>query len=309
MNTINNNHDTVTTEPSNTAQVEVEEDRHISIKPELSEEEYSTLVNKASILLPGSTYEIILKTLKVIDTIDPKEFEKLYTKKQTVATGINIESSRTTTRDNVFVDNLKEVNDFVNTVKYSDKDLVSRPINFKQTDGVISGSTAVARFTSLLGVGVVTQVPLWHSGIWLTIKPPKQTDIINLEIAIANNQIQLGRETNTLVYSNYSVIYNRLVTDFILKHIVDSSLKIPEDDDIRNHISMHDMYPLILAMISSMYPDGIPVTRTCINTSVLNDDKTPKCDFVVSATLDTNKLLWVNRKALNNKLLTPVPPI
>ena len=285
--------------------IENQDDRHNIVTPTISEEEYSDIVNKASILLPGSTYEAILKTLKIIDTIDPKEFEKLYSKKQILSTGINIESGRTTTKDNVFVDNLNESDDkYVNTVNYSDKELVPRPINFKQTDGVVSGSTAIARFTSLLGVGVVTQIPLWHSGIWLTIKPPKQTDIINLEIAIANNQIQLGRETNTLVYSNYSVIYNRLVIDFILKHVVDSTLKLPEDDDIRKYISMHDMYPLILAMISSMYPEGIPVTRTCVNTNNLKEDKTPLCDFIASAKLDTNKLLWVNRKVLNNKMLT-----
>lgn len=289
------------TEPS----VEEKTDRHEQIDVENKSIEYKEENKEPSILFPMSTYSKLIDFIKVIDTIPVKEFEKAYSKKQAISAGVNIESMRTTTMDDIFVDNLNEkLDDFINLAKYSDKELTIRPLNFKQKDGAISGQAAVARFTSLLGVGEVTQVPLWHSGIWLTIKPPKQSDIINLELAIANNQISLGRDTNTLVYSNYSVIFNRLVTDFVMKHVVDTTLKITEEDDLRDYIVIHDLYPLILGMITSMYPDGIPITRTCINTKELNEDKTPKCDFTVSSKVDTKKLLFVNRKSISNNMLS-----
>lgn len=290
---------------TSTSSVEQLDDRHDKQSETLSEKQYDSKENNNdSILFPSANSESLEKLMKAISELDEDTFKENYSKSEALSTGISIESSRTTTSKNVFSANINDkIEHVVNCIKYADKDLNMRPLKVGHKEGSLSGQTAVARFTSLLGIGEVIQLPLWHSGFWLTIKPPKTSELINLEMALGNNEITLGRETNTLVYSNYSVVFNRIVTNFIFEHLVSSSLKLPAGEDIRSYISVQDLYPMVLGLLTSMYPDGINVTRSCINNVTLDDEQKPKCDFVVTAKLDTKKLLWLDRQRLSKNML------
>lgn len=279
-------------------------DRHDAASEIQSEKAYDEKQQEDTILFPTSTYKAVSKLIEAISEIDDDKFKDEYSTQEAMATGITIESMRTTTAKGIFDDKLNsKIENIVNCIKYADKDLNMRPLKVDHKEGALSGQTAVARFTSLLGIGEVIQIPLWHSGFWITIKPPKGNELINLEMAIGNNEILLGRETNTLVYSNYSVVFNRIVTNFIIEHLVSSSLKLPAGDDIRSYISTQDLYPMVLGLLTTMYPDGINVTRSCINNTVMTEEKKPVCDFIVSAKLDTKKLLWLDRKKLSKSML------
>ena len=89
--------------------------------------------------------------------------------------------------------------------------------------------------------------------------------------------------------------------DFIKDHIQNSSLKLSPEDDILDYINIQDLQPLVLGVIISMYPKGAPITRSCVNTIVLDDDNVPKCDYSIRGVLDPKKLLFVNRKALSSE--------
>ena len=293
------------TVPQQETSVPVQEDRHTKETEILSEKQYNSKDNENdSVLFPSATTESLDRLIKAISELDDDKFKDSYSTEEALATGISIESARTTTSKNIFSANINAKIDHVaNCIKYADKDLNMRPLKVGHKEGALSGQTAVARFTSLLGIGEVIQLPLWHSGFWIAIKPPKASELINLEMALGNNEIHLGRETNTLVYSNYSVVFNRIVTNFIFEHLVSSSLKIPAGEDIRSFISTQDLYPMVLGLLTSMYPDGIKVTRSCVNNVQLDDDKKPECDFVVTAKLDTKKLLWLDRQRLSKNML------
>ena len=129
-----------------------------------------------------------------------------------------------------------------------------------------------------MGVGEVTQIPLWHSGFWITIRPPKSSDVINIEYELAKNVINLGRQTNTLVFSNSSVLFNKIVAEYILKHISETSLKLPADEDLLDYIDVRDLNLMVIGMIASMYPRSIPITKSCINSTVIEDNK-PKMNI------------------------------
>lgn len=236
--------------------------------------------------------------------IGRKKIENVFErKKDQTAVYRNIEAGDYTTFEDAFYDRVNEVKDgFVNDINYSDKKVNPRKINF-EVKNKVSGKAAIARFTALLGIGEVVQIPLWHSGIWVTIEPPKQKDIINLQIALSESQISLGRKTVGLVYSNESVIYNRIVANFIKRHIVESTMILPEGDDIFEYICIQDFYPLILGMLTAMYPDGITHTKACVNTYELDDNGEPKCDNIVKGLIDPRKMLWLDRQALTSKLL------
>lgn len=198
----------------------------------------------------------------------------------------------------------EHTDDMVNDVRYSDKILNTTGVHFKQKDKM-SKSASIAIFNAILNVGEVVQVPLWHSGFWVTLRPIKERDIINLNIILKNNVVEMGRYSNTLVYTNYNVMYAKIITDFIRENIVDYSINIDSTDDIRSYIKIEDLNILINGLVSSMYPNGYDISRACQNSLIFTDPNTKetKCDYTSVVRIDPKKLLWVNKKLLTDKML------
>lgn len=289
------------------------DDRHSQVNPVSGDKEITLdQINKGdlkevdeSINYPNATFDKYVEYFKKLDEIrrDNRGFEKNLNKRQTMDLYINMDTPSKTIMRNVYADHMnKEPESYVNSIVFGEKDLNTRPINFS-TKGKVSPASIYARFNAFLGTGEVVQVPLWHSGFWVTIKPIKQKDFVNLSISINNEITKLGRSTSALIYSNYSVVFIRLVTDFIIKNMVATTITLKEDDDIRKYIKAQDIYPLINGLLAAMYPKGLHITRICNKSLEVTDDGTPKCDYSVTATVDPKKLLWVNRKALTPKQL------
>ena len=256
-----------------------------SISYAKAEQTYQDLLAKENkILKAGGTYELTPEQQHAVTTL--------------------IYSGRASNKDDMPGKTLNEhPENFVNDINYADSNLNPAVVNFKETGNKLSGANAVAIFRSFLSVGNVINVPLWHSGFWVVIKPPTQTEIVNLQLALAGNEIELGRDTNSLIYSNYSVVFTRIIADFVVDHINSTSLKLSEDDDIRDYISLHDFYPLVAGMLASMNPAGIEIARGCINNAELDDDGKPKCTFTVKGKIDPKKLTWVNRSKITAGML------
>lgn len=268
---------------------------------DLTEEDEKKI--KEVILLPTNTYKESEEYVENLEKLGSEKIKTNFSEKDKLRARTLMDGSKYTVKDNVYVDSLEEnKNDLVNNIQYGDKDINLRypPLG---TKGEAVGNVAIAKINSLLNIGEVTQVPLWHSGFWVTLKSPTQKALINLDIALTNSQITLGRETNSLIFSNYQVVFNRILVGFILDHISAYTIKLPEDKQLEDFILIQDYYPLILGILSSMYPNGIYNTRGCVNISKLSDDGSPLCDYVINSTLDPKKLLWVNRKLLTKNML------
>lgn len=252
------------------------------------------------LILPGVLYSTLVATLESINKLSKEQFKKKYSDKEQLALGINIEGMRTGFIDDMLT---KDAAEFFNGINFGDKELVTRLLPLNTQGKNLKGAAVVSAFSSLVGVGDNIQVPLWHSGFWVALRPVKDSEIVNLETALANNHIELGRDTSTLVYSNYSVVYNRIVTDFIIEHIESCTLAVPADRDIRDYIKVQDLYPLVNGMLSGMYSSGYEFIRACANSSIIGENNKPKCDYTLTAKVDFKKLLWVNRKALNKDMI------
>lgn len=188
-----------------------------------------------------------------------------------------------------------------NQVQYGDKALNIREIEIGNKD--VSPKTVIARFTKYVNAGEIIQVPLWHSGFWITLRPPKQKDFIILEQEIADTHIKIGRETATLAYSNYTVIVTRVLVNFIAQHITETTVKLDnDDDDIFNYINVQDLNTIVLGILSAIFPKGLEYAKTCKN-NLQEEDGYSTCNNIIKATLDPKKLLFVNRKALTKEML------
>ena len=258
-----------------------------------------------AVILPTSVYKDIYKTIDELDKLDQDLINTNYTLEDRKTVGLLTDGLRVTVRNNMLVKALlnKEAK-WEQEPKYADKVLNIRELAMgsNKPGGKITGAAAAARFYTELGLGGLIQIPLWHSGFHITLKAIKETELADLMIRIANNHISLGRDTNTLIFSNYSVVLIRLVMEFVTRHIQSCTLDIPNINDITKFIKIQDTQPIINGLIQSIYLKGFNDVRTCINSlGIEKADGKPKCTFKMTSLVDPKKLLWLDRRALTDK--------
>lgn len=250
-------------------------------------------------MMPVSIMSRLTTVLESLNKLSKEEADKLYTKNDKRSLGVSVATSRLTNDSDMLA---TDDTGYENNLSYGDTELNIRALNINPKANKVSGDSLQAFLSTVTGVGALTQVPLWHSGFWLTLLPIKDSDIINLEMEITENFIELGRTTSGLIYSNYSVIYNRIITNFIIAHVQNSSLKVP-NSELRKYILIQDLYPIINGVLHSMNPNGYDYIRSCINNTVEDEEGRPKCDFILEAKINFKKLLRVNRRKLTDNML------
>jgi hypothetical protein len=159
----------------------------------------------------------------------------------------------------------------------------------------LKGERAILRFVNHLGLGTLFQVPLWHSGIWVTFKPPSESEIVDLNRVLMSDKINLGRATYGLLHSNLTVYTQNRLLDFVIAHVYELSTK-SEDINIENlkdHIVPQDIGNLLWGFICTMYPKGYNYKTACTTDP-------QKCQFVLEETLNVSKLQWTNKNALTD---------
>lgn len=163
---------------------------------------------------------------------------------------------------------------------------------FKMREGVKpTGESARFHIRAAMGMGTVFAAPLWHSGFWVTLKAPPEAALLELYRQITAEKISLGRSTYGFMYSNGTAYTSRIMLDFIVDHLYESSLVLSDKDDIRNYIRVPDLQILIWAMANATWPNGFQYQRSCIADP-------EKCKHVIEEKLNLGKLLWTDTNAL-----------
>lgn len=247
--------------------------------------------------LPADRLKAILQFVNEVSQGDKSFSYREYFKSDT-ASRVAVGSRYMNVPKGVYADSLDK-NEFDNSVSYGDKNIGLRTVELGDK---VDSKTAVARFTKFIDAGEIIQVPLWHSGFWVTIKPFKQKDFINLEQEVGENHVSLGRETTSLIYSNYGVIVNRIICNFIARHITEYTVKLPDTENVFDYINIQDLNVLILAILSTVFPKGLEYTKACSN-NLKSTDGVKACNNILHAKLDPKKLLFVNRQALSKDML------
>lgn len=153
-----------------------------------------------------------------------------------------------------------------------------------------SGESARFHIRSLMNMGTVFVAPLWHSGFWVTIKAPAERDLLELYRQINADKISLGRSTYGFIFSNGTSYTARAMMDFIVEHIHETSLALPDGGDIREFIRLPDLQTLIWALACACWPAGFQYQRSCVQNP-------EKCNYVLKERLNLSKLLWADTSA------------
>lgn len=162
-------------------------------------------------------------------------------------------------------------------------------------DGIehLTGRKAVQRIRSLLGAGSIVQVPLWHSGFWITLRAPSDSHLIELHRRMNEDKIDLGRRTLGLALSSEQCYQVSWLFEFCMDYIYESTAVFEGDrDQMREYVKAADLNTLLWGLASVIWPRGFSYFRSLTTSDGIKSSKT------IAATLDVGKLLWTDRTSL-----------
>lgn len=242
--------------------------------------------------LPGGYTEQIQKTLSSLPNVNMVDNPEARNWAESMNEGITLN-----TYDGVFIPTLNDPNaTFTQKVEHNNLDLIAAKPRFKNVENEnLKGERAVIRLISHLGIGTLFQVPLWHSGVWVTFKPPTESEIVEINRLLTSEKIKFGRYSYGLAFSNVTVYTTNRLVEFALSHIYDMTAMSDEVNigNLKNHISCQDIPSLLWGFVCTMYPRGFKYSRACVN----NPDK---CNHIAEDTLNLTKLQWTNTAGLTD---------
>lgn len=158
--------------------------------------------------------------------------------------------------------------------------------------GKLSGDAALFKVRAAAGLGTIVNVPLWHTGIWLKIKAPSESTLLELERRIAMEKIDLGRATVGVAFSNAAIYLNSFLVDMILNHVYDGTYHDLSPKALKKVIKVTDIPQLVWGMACSIWPNGYRLVQPCVS------DPT-KCRHLNEAHVNVSKLSWVDNRSLS----------
>lgn len=186
----------------------------------------------------------------------------------------------------------REASDWRQYVDFEGEKLgASRP-KFGDGGTVLTGERAILRVAAATGLGSIVQVPLWHTGIWLSFKSPPESAILELERRITNDKTTLGRMTNGMIFSNTSVYQTSYLLNFAFQYVFDTNARELNIDYLKSIIKVTDIPAILWGLALAIYPNGYPYVQACANTS-------GECQHLIKELLDLGKLVFTDNRSLS----------
>lgn len=243
------------------------------------------------ITLPaGKQSEIIeRRAMLPTDPSDAKDIEEaVYT--QTLSLG-----SQTRMKNDLLYAAVEGENatNWVQAVAHEEGKIGATRPRVKDTDVKVSGSRAVLRMRSLLGIGGQLTIPLWHSGFFATFNAPSEEAILALHNQITSERVALGRHIYGASLANEAVYVNKILLDFAYDHLVDTNLVDGKEGFLRE-LSALDIQHVAWAMACLMYQNGFNFAR-----AIITEDPTEQ--QVQTGKINVTKLQRTRRDLLTEK--------
>lgn len=186
---------------------------------------------------------------------------------------------------------------WVQRIHHGDKPIGPFRPKWKTPDnGTLSGLRAVDKIRSALNQGSTITIPCWASGIWLTIKAPTALELADNFDLIANEIIELGKQTAGGIFENTQVYLNKNLMDLVTKLFYSWNVNESESGESRSLEDMllvDDLETIAWAIGACMYPNGYPFDEPCVA-------NTENCNEVSSQLINLNKIFFVNNSKLTN---------
>lgn len=188
---------------------------------------------------------------------------------------------------------------FTQKPSFNNLNMMAASPNYTNPSKLVEGDRAIMHAVNYIGLGTMFQVPLYHSGIWVTLIPPSDTEIVEFNRQFMSRKGTFGRNTYGFIYGNSTSLTLDLLMDFIEKHIYNSTVDLPATE-LRKYIKVQDIPVLVWGLACAQYPNGFQYERSCSAPPTLDDNgvMVNKCTHVVRETLNLPKLQWSSLKSL-----------
>lgn len=160
----------------------------------------------------------------------------------------------------------------------------------------VTGDAALATLQAEYGLGALVKIPLWHTGLWITLKAPADTRLNIMMELMALEKITLGRITNGLSFSGVSVWMHETLIKLVLECLRSANLKDYTDEKFLNLLSVHDLPIIYWGLACAVHSNGYSVSQPCL----ANPDR---CKHETKEHLNVAKLSWVDITAMNPEQL------
>lgn len=167
----------------------------------------------------------------------------------------------------------------------------------RQTVGegeILTGAAAINAAQRHVGIGGNFSVVLPHSGFWVTMKPPMEESILELNRQINQIKTEVGKRTYGLLLGAESGLVNELFTRFALTSMLRNSIK--DVDDILAVLSVHDINVLNWGYMSTIYPNGFNHRAACTA-------DTSKCQHIVEDLINVRRLFFMDKSRFSDEQL------
>lgn len=172
----------------------------------------------------------------------------------------------------------------------------------------IKGEGSIYALMSHIGKGGVFQVPLWHTGIWITFKAPTNGEILEFYRKQMTNKAVYGRNYYGLLFSGETGILVEGSVRFALDHIYNTTLKneYNRKTKLLEIISVNDIPALLWGFICTIYSKGFPYKAPCTGSlpDMLKNATDETCNFIIEEKLNVWNLFWSDTHMLTPHQLT-----
>jgi hypothetical protein len=181
--------------------------------------------------------------------------------------------------------------DWQQSVLHNDTELSTRRVKLDRV------ADPIIQIRNSLGQGALVQVPLWHTGIWITLRAPSNAELLDLDQQIRMEKATLGRYSNGMAFSNTEVYTTAAYAKFALDHMYAVTYEFDTVDHTQELLSIiksTDFPQLMYGLLTAMYPDGYPFRQPCVANPL-------KCDYLDETILSIARLSYTDRDRLTPK--------
>lgn len=178
----------------------------------------------------------------------------------------------------------------------------------------LTGPSALMALQNVMGQGKPTRVPLWSSGIAVTLAGFKESEILTLSMALTEARAEIGYESGGLLFSAGDTNAVSDIVDFVLSHVIATTIRGWTKGDIETlkaHILVTDIPALLTGALVTIYPSGYPALHTCKMAGSEICDYEPQikqdtigAEYSVDSLIDFKRTLWVDTSRINKAMRT-----
>lgn len=195
----------------------------------------------------------------------------------------------------------REGSDWRQGVEYNNKYLtgLSPSIADVSENSATRGQAAIDTAKKIMNVGIAYMMPLWHSGVHVSIQSASNNRLLDLDRQIVEDKINYGYDSRGAIYSseNYQTITR--VANFVISNINKSTLNPTDNSDLQtallNTLLITDIPLLATGQAHLIHINGYPYHTVCtVNPETCKTERD-------ESLLRVNRMIWTDNARLSSK--------